>query len=404
MEIICRSCGSAETEKFVDLGSCPASNSYLTDENQIEQILPLKTFVCKECFLVQTFDTVDRKHFFNESYAYMSSASDSWLLHAEQFSAKVIDQFSLRSSSKVLEIACNDGYLLKNFIKRGILCRGVEPSRSVAQIAKAKGIKVDEEFFGADYYSSDGQYDLIIANNVFAHVPDVNDFAIGIRKNLAKNGIFTIEVHHIANLILENQFDTIYHEHYSYYSLYSMMKVFERVGLRVFDVEEVPTHGGSIRVYGTLIDSIWIENESVPLILEKEEGIGLHELRTYREYRQQVVDTKLEFLKFLIGEKAAGRKTVAYGAAAKGNTLLNYCGVNTDLVEYVFDAAELKIGKFLPGSRLPVLDANTIDQYEFDNLVILPWNISSEIQEKILSLTERTFDLYKVIPRLQKLT
>jgi len=381
----CRFCGEKLTHQFIDLGSAPPSNAYLRQEDlhKPELYFPLKLFVCHHCWLVQTEDYARADELFSPDYAYFSSTSTTWLDHTARYSAMICQRLQLGGNSFVIEIAANDGYLLKNFVARGIPCLGIEPTESTAAAAEKIGIPVLREFFGAALarrLRNEGkQADLIIGNNVYAHVPDINDFTAGLKAALKPGGTITLEFPHIMRLIEHTQFDTIYHEHYSYLSLYTVIRIFEAAGLRVFDVEELPTHGGSLRIYGCHTEDQRPQECTVSSVLEEEERRGLQSLATYRTFQQQADRVKNCLLSFLIEQKRAGKNLTAYGAAAKGNTLLNYAGVKPDLIPFVCDAAFSKQGKFLPGSRIPILSPEALQKKRPDVILILPWNIADEI-------------------------
>ena len=399
----CRHCNTRLSHVFVDLCSAPASNSYISNEFSSEMWLPLKTYVCEVCWLVQTVDTVGREHFFNDDYAYQSSSSKFWLEHARVFVKNIVQRLQLGETSEVLEIASNDGYLLKNFGNYNISCRGCEPSKSVAKICRDKyGIHVDEDFFGRDYASQISyKFDLIIGNNVLAHVPDINDFVEGLELSLKQEGTICIEFPHIMELIKFNQFDTIYHEHYSYLSLSSVETIFNAKGLSIYDAEKLCTHGGSLRIYAAKTTADKKVSDNLNLLRKEEKNFGLNTLASYTSVQRQAFSVKLELLKFLINQKEMGRVTAGFGAAAKGNTLLNYCGISSNFIEYIFDSAELKQGKLMPGSRIPIIrpDKALIDKV--DNIIIFPWNLSTEIKELITSLTDKKILIYKCIPKLE---
>jgi len=381
----CRHCGEKLNHKFIDLGTAPPSNAYLREEdlNKPELYFPLKVQVCDSCWLVQTEDYARADELFRPDYAYFSSTSTTWLDHAARYSGMICDKLQLGSENFVIEIASNDGYLLKNFVARSIPCLGIEPTDSTAAAAEKIGIPVLREFFGtalAQTLSHEGQQaDLIIGNNVYAHVPDINDFTAGMKATLKPGGTITLEFPHLMRLIEHTQFDTIYHEHYSYLSLYTVNCIFKAMGLRIFDVEELPTHGGSLRIYGCHIEDKRSQENHVANVLAEEERRGLQTLTTYQTFQQQAANVKDELLLFLIEQKRQGKRVAAYGAAAKGNTLLNYAGIKSDLIPYVCDAASSKQGKFLPGSRIPILSPAVLSKKRPDLILILPWNIADEI-------------------------
>lgn len=386
--MICRFCGKILTHKFIDLGTAPPSNAYLHQEDlqKPELYFPLKLFVCNHCWLVQTEDYARADELFRPDYAYFSSTSTSWLHHAAQYSAMICNRLQLGSESFVIEVASNDGYLLKNFIARNIPCIGIEPTDSTAAAAEKFGIPVLREFFGAalaQQLSSEGrQADLIIGNNVYAHVPYINDFTAGLKTALKPGGTITLEFPHLMRLIEYTQFDTIYHEHYSYLSLYTINRIFAAAGLRVFDVEELPTHGGSLRVYGCHSEDKRPQEIAVSNVLAEEERRELQNLTIYRMFQRQADRVKDHLLTFLIEQKRTGKKVAGYGAAAKGNTLLNYAGIKPDLIPYICDAAPSKQGKFLPGSHIPILSPAALLKERPDVILILPWNIADEIVQQ----------------------
>lgn len=381
----CRHCHASLEHIFVDLGFAPPSNAYLqaSDLKRPELYYPLKVYVCSRCWLVQTEDWVRPEELFKPDYAYFSSTSTSWLAHAAHYAEMIIPRLGLGPRSLVIEIGANDGYLLKNFVTSGIPCLGIEPTESTAAVAEAQGIPILREFFGealGKRLASEGkQADLLIGNNVYAHVPDINDFTAGLKAALKPGGTITLEFQHLMRLIQYNQFDTIYHEHYSYLSLYTVCRIFSEAGLRVFDVEELPTHGGSLRVYGSHEDDDREVSAEVARVLDEEEKKGLRELSTYQTFQACADRIKNDFLMFLIQQKHRGRHVAAYGAAAKGNTLLNYAGVKQDLIPYVCDAAPSKQGKFLPGSHIPILPPEVLKERKPDVVLILPWNIADEV-------------------------
>lgn len=381
----CRHCGAELNHLFLDLGAAPPSNSYLSAEQLCgpEVAFPLRIQVCDECWLVQTEDYTDASDLFNSEYAYFSSASSSWLEHAAKYASQIVEKQSLDATSFVIEVASNDGYLLKNFVEKGIPCLGVEPTDSTADAAEALNIPVLREFFGVEVARSivgnQGKANLICGNNVYAHVPDINDFTSGLATVLAEDGIINLEFPHLLKLMKYAQFDTVYHEHFSYLSLNAVTKVFAAAGLRIFDVEELSTHGGSLRLYGCLADAKYVQSAAVERVLKEEEAFGLTSIATYEAFQEKANTVKNDFVSFLIDCKRKGKKVSGYGAAAKGNTLMNYGGVRTDLIDSVFDRAPSKQGKYLPGSRLPVLTPEKIDEIRPDYLVIFPWNIAQEV-------------------------
>ncbi|MBB5408225.1 SAM-dependent methyltransferase [Paraburkholderia sp. HC6.4b] len=384
----CRHCQTALEHVFLDLGFAPPSNAYLraSDLKEPETYFPLKLFVCQHCWLVQTEDYARAHELFSSDYAYFSSVSQSWLAHAKTYCEMVTQRFCLGRDSLVIEIASNDGYLLKNFVELGIPCLGIEPTASTAEAAERLGIPVLREFFGQTLAeklaAEDKQADIIAGNNVFAHVPDINDFTAGLKAALKPHGTITLEFPHLMRLIEHVQFDTVYHEHFSYLSLQTVVKIFARAGLRVWQVDELSTHGGSLRVYGCHHDDQRGDHRSVARVLDEEVNFGLTELSTYSNFQSRADQVKNDLLKFLLEQKTLGKKVAAYGAAAKGNTLLNYAGVKPDLLPYVCDAAPSKQGKYLPGSHIPILPTDALREHRPDIVLVLPWNILHEITDQ----------------------
>jgi SAM-dependent methyltransferase len=381
----CRHCQTSLKHVFLDLGFAPPSNAYLRPENlqQPELNFPLKLYVCENCWLVQTQDFACAEELFTEDYAYFSSVSQSWLEHAAHYCKMIQKRLGLSPTSFVIEIGSNDGYLLKNFVSMGIPCLGVEPTESTADVAEQRGIPLLRRFFNTELageLATEGKRaDLIIGNNVYAHVPDVNDFTAGLKTALKPSGTITLEFPHLLKLIEENQFDTVYHEHFSYFSLYTIMRIFQKVGLRVYDLEKLSTHGGSLRVYGCHTDDPRPETSMVEEVLKEEDKKDLRRIYTYLEFQAQANRVKNDLLMFLIEQKRLGKTVAAYGAAAKGNTLLNYAGVKPDLISFVCDAAPSKQGKFLPGSHIPIRPPSALTECRPDWVVILPWNIAGEV-------------------------
>ena len=382
----CRHCQTELTLPLIDLGSAPPSNAYLTRQTlqAPEKNFPLRVLVCTRCWLVQTEDYAGADELFSADYAYFSSFSTTWLKHAEQYVADMTKRFSLDINSHIVEVAANDGYLLQYAKARGIPCLGIEPTTSTADAARSKGIEIVEEFFGVklakQLVAKGKQADLTAANNVLAHVPDINDFVGGFAQLLKPAGVATFEFPHLLNLIEQNQFDTIYHEHYSYLSLTAVKTIFEANGLNVFDVEELPTHGGSLRVYAQRKDSGVREVSSyVAKILEREAEAGMSSQAFYAGFQTKANKVKNDLLAFLIEAQRAGKTVAGYGAAAKGNTLLNYAGVRPDLLSYVVDRNPAKQDKFLPGCRIPIVAEDHLKQNRPDYVVILPWNLRDEV-------------------------
>ena len=384
----CRFCGQTLTHTFVDLGMSPLCESYISAQqlNEMERFYPLHVYVCDNCFLVQLLEYVSPDKIFSD-YAYFSSYSDSWLKHAQNYVEMAIARFKIDLKSQVVEIASNDGYLLQYFVQRGIPVLGVEPAGNVAAVAERKGIPSLVKFFGkktALELAAEGkQADLLLGNNVLAHVPDINDFVAGLKVLLKTAGVITMEFPHLMRLMEENQFDTIYHEHFSYLSFITVEEIFLAHGLTIFDVDEISTHGGSLRIYGRHHDDDSKPvKERVSQLRDREIKAGLQCLRSYSSFTERVKGTKRKFLDFLIQAKRQGSSIVGYGAPGKGNTLLNYCGIRTDFVDYVVDRSPHKQGKFLPGTHIPIHDPNRIKETKPDYLVILPWNIKTEIMEQ----------------------
>jgi 2-polyprenyl-3-methyl-5-hydroxy-6-metoxy-1,4-benzoquinol methylase len=386
----CRHCGSELSLPLVDLGSAPPSNAYLTQAtlHEPEKHFPLRVLVCEQCWLAQTEDFSQAHELFDADYAYFSGFSSSWLAHSERYVADMEARFGLNASSHVVEVAANDGYLLQYVQARGIPCTGVEPTASTAAAARAKGIAIVQAFFGVrlaqELVSQGKQADLTTANNVLAHVPDINDFVAGFTRLLKPEGVATFEFPHLLRLIDENQFDTIYHEHFSYLSLTAVERIFAANGLAVFDVEEHPTHGGSLRVYAQRADTGGrAASLRVAELLTQEEAAGLGRPGGYAGFQARAERVKDDFLAFLLEAKRAGKKVAAYGAAAKGNTLMNFAGVRPDLIAYVVDRNPVKQGKYMPGSRIAIVAEARLAETRPDYVVILPWNLSAEVIQQL---------------------
>lgn len=382
----CRHCGSGLNLNFLDLGSAPPSNAYLSLEalSAPETWYPLKLLVCESCWLVQTEDHAGREQLFTNDYAYFSSMSTSWLDHAKRYVGDMVQRLGLGPHSTVVEIAANDGYLLQYVAQAGIPCYGIEPTASTATVAKAKGLDILERFFGVELASQlasqDKQADLMVANNVLAHVPDINGFVSGFATLLKPHGVATFEFPHLLQMMAQNQFDTAYHEHYSYLSLTAVQRIFKANGLTVFDVQELPTHGGSLRVLAQRSDSgTRVVQDSVPTILSSESQAGLTRSGAYTEFQRKAEAVKDGLLTFLLQAKQQGLRVGAYGAAAKGNTLLNFAGVRPDLLPYVVDRSPGKQGKFMPGSRIPIFAPDHLWAQRPDVVLILPWNLKDEV-------------------------
>ena len=384
----CRHCSAPLEYLFLDLGSAPPSNAYRTaaDLDVPERYFPLRLRVCTLCWLVQTEDYADAGDLFGRDYAYFSSVSQSWLDHASRYAAMIQGRLGLDAHSFVIEVGANDGYLLKNFVAAGIPCLGVEPTASTADAAQARDIPVLREFFGlavASQLSAAGkQADLIIGNNVYAHVPGINDFTRGLKVALKPGGTVTLEFPHLMRMIERTQFDTVYHAHFSYLSLRTASRIFAGAGLRVWDVEELATHGGSLRIYGCHDEDARSASAAVEALLEEEDHRGLSSLPPYRDFQARADRVRDELVAFLVEQKRSSKQIAGYGAAAKGNTLLNYAGVKSDLLPYVCDAAPSKQGKFLPGSHIPILAPTALRERKPDVLLILPWNLAGEVVDQ----------------------
>ncbi|HEX4435946.1 MAG TPA: class I SAM-dependent methyltransferase [Solirubrobacteraceae bacterium] len=387
-QTVCRFCAAPVEAVFADLGMSPLANSYLPPEraNAMEPFYPLRALVCGQCFLVQLEEFESPDHIFSD-YAYFSSYSTSWLEHSRRYSEQMIERFGLDQSSHVVEIASNDGYLLQFFHERQIPVLGIEPAANVAKVALQKGIPTLVEFFGQETASSlaeESAADLLLGNNVLAHVPDLNDFVGGMKILLKPGGVITMEFPHLMSLIADNQWDTIYHEHFSYFSFLTVSKVFEAHGLRLFDVDELPTHGGSLRIYGAHAeDQSKPETAAARELRERERAAGFEQLDTYLGYGRRVEADKRQILSFLIDLKRQGLRIVGYGAPAKGNTLLNYCGVGPDFVDFTCDLNTHKQGHYLPGSHIPIRSPDVIRDEKPDVVLILPWNLKDEIVEQL---------------------
>lgn len=403
----CRFCGSNLKHTFVDLGMSPLCESYLSMDqlNQMEPFYPLYVYVCDQCYLVQLEEYVTPEHIFTE-YAYFSSYATSWLEHVKKYTHQMIDRFGLDKNSFVVEVASNDGYLLQYFVEKGVPVLGIEPALNVAKAAEAIGVPTLTEFFGvacATKLAAEGkQADLIAGNNVLAQVPDLNDFVAGLKILLKPQGVITIEFPHLMRLMEENQFDTIYHEHFSYFSLITAEKIFAGHGMTLFDVEELPTHGGSLRIYGRHADdtSKPITDRLIALH-EREIAAGFTDMSCYANFAEQVKETKRKLLEFLIQAKRDGKTVVGYGAPGKGNTLLNYCGIRTDFIDFTVDRNPYKQGKFLPGTRIPIFHPDRIAEVQPDYVFILPWNFKDEIMKQMAFIREWGGQFVVPIPEVQ---
>lgn len=399
----CRFCATELTDVFVDLINAPASNSYLTKEElDIPEVFyPLKTYVCQKCKLVQIDEYKKSDDIFNKEYAYFSSYSTSWLAHAKEYVAMISPKLSLNENSYIIEIASNDGYLLQYFKEKNIPCLGIEPASSTAQVAKEKGIEVIEDFFTSALACGLKKSDLILGNNVLAHVPDINDFVKGLKIALNETGTITMEFPHLLKLIEENQFDTIYHEHFSYLSFYTVKQIFEKQELQLYDVEKLSTHGGSLRIYATHIKNNIQISQNIENLLKEEEAFGLLGMDVYKGFQEKANKVKYDLLSFLLQAKKENKKVLAYGAAAKGNTLLNYAGVKNDLIEFVVDKSPHKQGKYLPASHIPVVSEEKISELKPEYVLILPWNIKDEVIEQLSYIKEWNGKFVVAVPQLE---
>jgi SAM-dependent methyltransferase len=390
----CRGCANVLDDAspdnvFLDLGTAPPSNAFLTADalSAPETYFPLKLLTCPRCLLVQIDEVQSRTELFAADYVYFSSYSRSWLAHAERYVEQVASRLGLDGNSLVVEIASNDGYLLQYVAARGIPCVGIEPTAGTALVARERGIETIVDFFGQEFaggfVAQHRHADLIVANNVLAHVPDLNDFVAGLARALASQGVVTAEFPHLQQLVAQRQFDTVYHEHFSYFSLHVVCKVFAAHGLRIWDVEQLPTHGGSLRIWAAHADSDYSDTDAVTALLASERTAGMLTMDYYRGFQAQADAVKNDLLSFLLQQRREGRKIAGYGAAAKGNTLLNYAGVRPDLLPYVVDASPHKQGRYLPGSRVPVADEERLRAEQPDIVLILPWNLRREITEQL---------------------
>jgi SAM-dependent methyltransferase len=393
-QAFCRFCGARLQHTFVDLGMSPPCQSHvaLDQLNHMEAFFPLRAWVCEQCFLVQLQEYVSPTDIFGE-YAYFSSFSDTWLRHAKAYTDLMVERFGIGPQSQVIELASNDGYLLQYFVEKGVPVLGVEPAANVAEAAVAKGVRSLARFFGeklATELAAEGtQADLLLGNNVLAHVPDLNDFVAGMKVALKPQGVITMEFPHLLRLMDENQFDTIYHEHFSYFSFLTVEQVFAAHGLTLFDVEQLPTHGGSLRIYGRhAADTSKPVGPRVAALKEEEERAGFRRLETYLSFGEQVKETKRKVLEFLIRVRREGKSVAGYGAPGKGNTLLNYCGIRTDFLDYTVDRNPYKQGKFTPGTHIPIHAPERIRETRPDYVLILPWNLKEEIMEQLSYIRE----------------
>lgn len=402
----CRHCSHPLEHVFLDLGFAPPSNAYLTASELMEPEtwFPLKLYVCDNCWLVQTEDYACADELFRNDYAYFSSTSSTWLEHAKFYFEAMRQRLRLDKKSFVIEIAANDGYLLKNFVAASIPCLGIEPTASTAAAAEKLGIPVLREFFGealGKRLAAEGkQADLIVGNNVYAHVPDINDFTRGLKAALKPRGTITLEFPHLLKLIEHTQFDTVYHEHFSYLSLRTVDCIFRAANLRIWDVEQLATHGGSLRVFGCHVEDNRTSTKAVEGLLAEESARGLQAMATYQNFQARANKIKDDLLSFLIEKKRAGKKIAAYGAAAKGNTLLNYAGIKPDLLPFVCDAAAAKQGKYMPGSHIPILPPSALAASAPDYVLILPWNIAAEVKQQNEALASQGVQFVTAVPRL----
>ncbi|MDP2030663.1 MAG: class I SAM-dependent methyltransferase [Thiobacillus sp.] len=403
----CRHCGSELKLPLVDLGSAPPSNAYLTEQtlHAPEKWFPLRVLVCEHCWLAQTEDFAQANDLFDAEYAYFSGFSSSWLAHSERYVADMVARFDLNADSHVVEVAANDGYLLQYIKARNIPCTGVEPTASTAAAARAKGIPIVEDFFGvrlAQELAAQGkQADLTAANNVLAHVPDINDFVAGFAVLLKPLGMATFEFPHLLKLVAENQFDTIYHEHFSYLSLTAVNRIFFANGLTVFDVEEYPTHGGSLRVFAQRSDTGKLpRSPQVDEMLQREARAGMLSADYYTGFQTKTNQVKNDFIAFLLDAKRQGKTVAAYGAAAKGNTLMNYAGIRPDLIPFVVDRNPAKQGKYMPGSRIPIRAPDAIERHRPDYVFILPWNIAGEVMGQFAHIRSWGGQFVTAVPEL----
>ncbi|MCC3379488.1 methyltransferase domain-containing protein [Paenibacillus farraposensis] len=389
---VCRCCGEKLNNVFLDLGVSPLANSYVKSENQMENVYPLRTYICEKCFLVQVQDYESPEHIFSD-YAYFSSYSNSWLTHCQNYVENMMGKFHYTSETQVVEIASNDGYLLQYFKEKGVSVLGIEPAENVAKVAMSKGIETSVNFFGtpiAKALKQKGKMaDLLLGNNVLAHVPDLNDFVAGMKILLKPKGTITMEFPHLLRLIENNQFDTIYHEHYSYFSFSTVTRLFAQHQLSVYDVEQLSTHGGSIRIYASHSENpCFLTQASVHELLDKEAKFGMKNIEMYRGFQEKIEQLKRRIMKFLIELKDQGKVIAGYGAPAKGNTLINYCGIDCDYLDFTVDRSQYKQGTFLPGSRIPVYSPEKLKLTQPDYVFILPWNLKDEIIEQTSFIRE----------------
>jgi C-methyltransferase C-terminal domain/Putative zinc binding domain/Methyltransferase domain len=406
LQYSCRLCDADVTRTFVDLGMSPLCESYVPEEklDSVESFYPLHVRICDACLLVQLPAYVPGEDIFSD-YAYFSSYSDSWVAHAKRYADSMTDRLALGAESLVTEVASNDGYLLQHFHAAGIPVLGVEPAGNVAAVARGRGIRTEVEFLGPEsgrrIAQRYGQADLVAANNVFAHVPDIRGFAVGLRALVKDTGVVTLEFPHLLRLIERRQYDTIYHEHFSYLSLLTSSRALAVAGLRVVDVDELETHGGSIRVYAQAVESAGEPRSRVKAVLDEEEGTGLHTVAGHAGFAQQVLKIKSDLLRFLLSAAADGRSVAGYGAPGKGNTLLNHCGIRADLVAYTVDRSPVKQGMFLPGTHIPIFAPERLAETKPDYILVLPWNLRAEITEQLSYVRQWGGRLVFPIPELE---
>jgi len=391
----CRFCQHPLKQSVVDLGKSPLCQKHVKPEhaNNMEQFFPLHAYICTNCWLMQLEEFESPSNIFDEEYGYFSSYSTSWLEHAKNYTSLMMERWGLNRDSFVVELASNDGYLLQYFVEKNIPVLGIEPAANVAEAAKAKGVTTEVKFFGRktahNLAKAYGKADLLLGNNVLAHVPDINDFVGGMKIMLAEGGVITMEFPHLQNLIEGNQFDTIYHEHFSYLSFVAVNRIFSHHGITLFDVEELPTHGGSLRIYGRHTeDETKAISDNVIALLTREKNLGFETTAYYQAYEEQVKETKRKLLEFLIQAKRDGKTVVGYGAPGKGNTLLNYCGIRTDFLDYTVDRSPHKQGNFLPGTHIPIYAPEKIKETKPDFVLILPWNLKNEISQQHAYIAE----------------
>jgi len=403
----CRFCNTELKDLFIDLVNAPASNSFLTFDNlhEPETFYPLKVFTCHKCFLVQIEEYKKSGDIFNNEYVYFSSFSKSWLDHAKKYTDTMASRLGLNEDSKVVEIASNDGYLLQYFKEKNIPVLGVEPTKNTAEVAREKGIESINDFFGSrlakEMLQKNIRADLLLGNNVLAHVPDIVDFVAGMKIILKDGGVITMEFPHLMQLVDNNQFDTIYHEHFSYLSFFTVKQIFESQGLELFDVDEIPTHGGSLRIYAKHKNDSRDISININALLVKEQQKGMTDSAYYSNFNKKALKVKLDLLHFLIKQKELNKTVAAYGAAAKGNTMLNYCGVKNDLIKYVADANPHKQNKFLPASHIPVVNEDFLKNDKPDFVIILPWNLKEEISEQLSYIKSWNAQFVTAIPGLE---